>query len=98
MDQWTREALVEVLTHFLDASFEFVSSCRAIFRETDRRGRDERRAAALRAHSAENEALTRLRILAPPGVVDNARTLIQSEYWLASHVSPSHLHPTTSTC
>lgn len=84
LNRWTRETLIERLALFLDASFKLTSACGAISRQSPSQSeRDNLRAAIFAAHSQENSALTELRLLAPPRVVENARTLIDSEYWLA---------------
>jgi hypothetical protein len=84
LNKWTRETLIEIFALFLDASFKHASACRAISLESPPQSeRDRLRAAIFAAHSEENRALTRLRLLAPPRVVKDARTLIESEYWLA---------------
>ena len=83
-DKWTRETLVETFAVFLDASFKNTSACRAIFRlSPPLQERNRLRAAIIAAHDIENDALTRLRLLAPPSVVEAARTLLEAEYNLA---------------
>jgi hypothetical protein len=84
LDKWTRETLIETFAVFLDASFKHASACRGMFGhslQTEERNR--LRSAVLAAHDVENEALTRLRLLAPPSVVVAAQTLMQAEYNLA---------------
>jgi hypothetical protein len=84
LNRWTRETLVEILVLFLDASFKHSSACRAILGESPLQPELNRlRSAILAAHDAENEALTRLRLLAPPQVVREARALLEAEYLLA---------------
>jgi hypothetical protein len=91
LDKWTRETLVETIATFLDASFKHASACRSIYRlspEADEL--DRLRRASLAAHDLENESLTRLRLLAPSAVVEAARKLIESEYYLSE---PCFLSP-----
>jgi hypothetical protein len=84
LDKWTRETLIEVLALFLDASFKLASDCRASTREPlPQPELDRLRASIFAAHSAENRALTRLRLLATPRVVKDTQTLMESEYRLA---------------
>jgi hypothetical protein len=84
LNKWTRETLVETIAVFLDASFKHTSACRAIFRHSPEiRERNRLRSAILAAHDVENEALTRLRLLASPSVVEAAQTLMDAEYDLA---------------
>ncbi len=52
--------------------------------------RNRLRSAVLAAHDVENGALTRLRLLAPPSVVEAARALMEAEYNLAE---PCFLDP-----
>jgi hypothetical protein len=84
LDKWTRETLIEVLTAFLDASFAHSSACRNVYRHApDLAEHNELRNRILAAHSKETEALTRLRILAPPSVVEAALILFEAEYQLS---------------
>lgn len=83
-DKWTRETLVETFAVFLDASFKHASACRAIFQlSPNMQERTRLRRAILAAHDVENETLTRLRLLAPPSVVEAAQRLLEAEYSLA---------------
>ena len=91
LDKWTRETLVEIFVLFLDASFKHSTACRDILGEAPAPPeRNRMRRAVIAAHDAENEALTRLRLLAPPQVVNDARALLDSEYFLAE---PCFLEP-----
>jgi hypothetical protein len=84
LDKWTRETLIETFAAFLDASFKHAGACGIIFRlSPEMQERNQLRSAILASHNMENEALTRLRLLAPPSVVDAARTLMEAEYNLA---------------
>jgi hypothetical protein len=84
LDKWTRETLIEILALFLDASFKHASACRAIsLGALARTELDRLRSAIFAAHAEENQALTRLRLMAPPRVVRDARILLESEYLLA---------------
>ena len=84
MNKWARESLVDILALFLDASFKQAGACRSIFRLSP----DEKEVKRLRveifaAYEVQNEQLTRLRLLAPPSVVEAAQKLKESEYYLA---------------
>jgi hypothetical protein len=84
MDKWTRESLVDILALFLDASFKEAGACRSILRlSPDEKEVKRVRAAILAAHDVQNEQLTRLRLLAPPSVVEAAQRLKESGYYLA---------------
>jgi hypothetical protein len=94
LDKWTRETLVETFAVFLDASFKYSSACRGIFGHSlQMEERKQLQSAVLAAHDVENEALTRLRILAPPSVVEAAQTLMYAEYYLAE---PGFLESTSA--
>jgi hypothetical protein len=84
LNKWTRESLIETLTVFLDASFRHASACRKTYSASpDDYGTNKLRRAILAAHEIENSTLTRLRILAPPSVVQAAIKLLEVEYHLA---------------
>jgi hypothetical protein len=84
LDKWTRETLIDTISLFLDASFKHAGACRSIFRSSPQgQELDRLRAEILLAHDRETDSLTRLRILAPPPVVEAARKLLESEYSLA---------------
>ena len=84
LNKWTRETLIETLTLFLDASFGYASACRNLFRlSPEGREVNSMRRVILAQHDAEANALTRLRILAPPSVVENEVKLLEAEYHLA---------------
>ena len=80
--KWTREALVEALVVFLDASFRQTGVCRALPPSTPAPDAEQRRlqAAAVEAHDIETDTLTRLRLLAPSRVVKAAEALHQAEH------------------
>ena len=84
MDKWTRESLVDIVALFLDASFRQASACRSIFRlSPDEKEVNRLRVEIFAAYEVQNEQLTRLRLLAPPSVVEAAQKLKESEYYLA---------------
>jgi hypothetical protein len=73
LNKWRCETLVEILVVFLDASFRQAGACRTIMRgPLTQPERNRLRKEILAAHDAENVALTRLRLLAPPQVVEDA--------------------------
>jgi hypothetical protein len=84
--KWTREALLEVVVTFLDASFSHSSACRVTspsgpVPEVEWR---RLRKAAVVAHHAETNTLTRLRLLAPSKVVRDAEALHETEHELVA--------------
>jgi hypothetical protein len=84
LDKWTRETLVEIFVLFLDASFKQTSASLAIMSELPPQlERNRLRQIILESHDKEKEALTRLRLMAPPRVVESARVLMDSEHALA---------------
>jgi hypothetical protein len=86
LNKWTRETLVETLANFLDSSFNHSDACETIFMLSPKdQERNQLRSAIIAAQEAELEALTRLRILAPPSLVEGALTLLETEYRLAEH-------------
>jgi hypothetical protein len=86
LDKWTRETLIETLAAFLDGSFNHSNACSAIFVfSSENQERNQLRSVIITAHDAEIEALTRLRILAPPALVEAALVLLEAEYSLAEH-------------
>jgi hypothetical protein len=85
LGKWKREALVETLALFLDASFTHGSMCHTILAEPLPEPEVYRlREAAIAAHDNEAATLTRLRLLASAEVVDRARALIDAEWHLAN--------------
>jgi hypothetical protein len=83
-DKWIRETLVEVFVQLFDASFRCSRGCsNLLVGQPPQSERIRLRRLIVEAHAAENEALTRLRLLAPPLVVENVRTLMEAEYALA---------------
>jgi hypothetical protein len=94
LNKWTRETLIETLIAFLDASFGCASACRNLCRSSSQiQDLNAMRSSILAAHDAEADALTRLRILAPPSVVDAALKLFEAEYRLAE---PCFLDPVST--
>jgi hypothetical protein len=86
LDKWTRETLIETLSAFLDSSFDNSRTCEAIYiLSPQNQERDQLRSAIIAAHEGEIEALTRLRILAPPSLVEVALILLEAEYRLVEH-------------
>jgi hypothetical protein len=86
LDKWARETLVEILTTFLDGSFNHWNACEAIHVLAPQiRELNQLRSAIIASHDTEIDALTRLRILAPPSLVDAALILLEAEYDLAAH-------------
>ena len=84
LDQWTRDSLLETLTELLQASFDFATACRVIMRDRPTSTKRERlRREMLEVHAVEAEALTRLRLVGTPSVVEAARALLEAEYRLA---------------
>jgi hypothetical protein len=85
INKWVRETLIEIFTMFLDASFTHASACRRILLSESRsvQERRELQQDIFKAHAVASQALTHLRLLAPPSVVDNAITLLEAEYNLA---------------
>ena len=84
LDKWTRETLVDIFALFLDASFKHASACGRILNTSPPRlERNELQSDIFEAHSVASQALTRLRLLAPPAVVRDAITLLEVEYLLA---------------
>jgi hypothetical protein len=84
LDKWTRETLVDTFALFLDASFKHGTVCHTILVDSPPEPELYRlREAEIAAHNAEAAALTRLRLLAPAQVVEDARALINFEYQLA---------------
>jgi hypothetical protein len=84
LDAWVREALIETLTTFLEGSFKCDSACTRIYKTSPQaKERDLLRRMVVAAHREETEALTRLRMLATPKVVEIALALLEAEYHLA---------------
>jgi hypothetical protein len=84
LDKWTRDALVDIFALFLDTSFKHASACGRILSDSPPQlERQQLQRDILEAHSAASQALTRLRLLAPPAVVTNAIALLEVEYLLA---------------
>jgi hypothetical protein len=85
-DKWTRETLIEIVTAFLDGSFNLSNACEAInVLAPQLHERARLRKHIIASHDTETEALTRLRILAPPPLVHAALVLFEVEYDLAAH-------------
>jgi hypothetical protein len=92
LHKWTREALVEALVVFLDASFKQSGLCA----NTASRGslpefeRDHLRKNVITVHDLQTETLTRLRLLAPSRVVVAAEALHRAGHELvfASFIGP----------
>jgi hypothetical protein len=85
LDKWTRETLIEIFATFLDASFAHSSACRdfCLASSSQTRESSQQRSVILATHNRETEILTRLRILAPPPVVQAALNLFDAEYGLS---------------
>ena len=72
-ERWERDKLIDNLALFLDASFQIGSNCHTILRESPPPAERARlSAAALAAHDAGGDAMTRLRLLAPADLVKAA--------------------------
>lgn len=84
LDKWIRETLVEIFVPFLDASFKHASACRRILSDSpSQRERTQLQGDIFEAHTTATQVLTRLRLLAPPSVVEDAIALLEAEYLLA---------------
>jgi hypothetical protein len=85
-DKWTRETLIEILTAFLDGSFSLSNACETInVLAPQIHERARLRTDIIASHDTETDALTRLRVLAPPPLVHAALVLLEVEYDLAAH-------------
>jgi hypothetical protein len=66
IDKWTREALVEALVVFLDASFKQSGPCASFASlSSPAEGGQHLRTAVIATHDLQTDTLTRLRLLAP---------------------------------
>ncbi len=94
-ERWERDALIKNLALFLDASFKIGSNCHTILRESPPPAERARLSvAALAAHDAGGDAMTRLRLLAPADVVDAANRVRIRETELALACCPEQTKPT----
>lgn len=94
LDRWTREALVDIFALFLDASFKHESACGRILNTSPlQQERYQLQSDIFEAHSAVTQALTRLRLLAPPAVVSDSVALLEVEYLLAAPCFSGPLTP-----
>jgi len=85
LDKWTREALVEALVVFLDASFKQSGLCASFTSPSPLAEEGERlRTAVIATHDLQTDTLTRLRLLAPSRVVAAAESLHQADHELVT--------------